>query len=148
MPGVGLDMSNLHRYIYSTLYIYNYMFTFYRSIADEHRSLGLGIQSVFFRILGAIPGPIVMGALFDASCEFWEEQCGERGNCWVYNNEDLSLRIFGVIGSARIVSVICAICICVFFDVTLCKRNKPETSAKDNSSMSMVDSYLYTEFKH
>ena len=89
-----------------------------------------------------------MGALFDASCEFWEEQCGERGNCWVYNNEDLSLRIFGVIGSARLVSVICAICICVFFDVTLCKRNKEETSIKDNNGMSMVDSYLYTEYKH
>ena len=112
----------------------------YRCIADEHRSLGLGIQSVIFRILGSIPGPIVMGALFDASCEFWQEQCGERGNCWVYNNEGLSLRIFGVIGSARILAVIFAICICVFYDVTLCKHDKTETTTKDNGGVPMVQS--------
>ena len=124
-----------------------YNIVLYRCIADEHRSLALGIQSVFFRILGSIPGPIVIGALFDASCEFWQEQCGERGNCWVYHNEDLSLRIFGVVGSARVLSVICAICIYVFFDVTLCNRRKTDIITEDNGDMPMVESCKYNEFE-
>ena len=122
-------------------------FVLYRCIADEHRSLGLGIQSVFFRILGTIPGPIVLGALFDASCEFWQEQCGERGNCWVYHNEDLSLRIFGVVGSARVLSIISAICIYVFFDVTLCGHKKTEITTEDNGEIPMVESCKYDEFE-
>ena len=77
-----------------------------------------------------------MGALFDASCEFWEEQCGERGRCWVYHNEDLSLRVLGFVGIARVLSVICAICIYVFFDVTLCNHRKTE----DNGDVPMVES--------
>lgn len=103
---------------------------------------------MFFRILGTIPGPIVVGALFDASCEFWQEQCGERGNCWVYHNEDLSLRIFWVVGSARVLSVISAICIYVFFDVTLCGgRRKTEVTTEDNGDILMVESYKYNEFE-
>lgn len=113
--------------------------TLYRCIADEHRSLALGIQSVFFRTLGTIPGPIVSGALFDASCEFWQEECGDRGNCWVYHNEDLSLRIFGVVGGARILAVTFAVCVYLFFDVTLCNHNKAEKDAKSNDDIPMVE---------
>ena len=94
---------------------------------------------MFFRILGSIPGPIVSGALFDASCEFWQEQCGDRGNCWVYHNEDLSLRIFAVVGSARILAVVFAICIYLFFDVTLCNYNKEEKRTKTTDNLPMVD---------
>lgn len=96
---------------------------------------------MFFRALGSIPGPIVMGALFDASCEFWQEECGDRGNCWVYNNKDLSLRIFAVVGSARALSLIFAICIFVFFDITLYDQSKV---AKHKDYLPMVDSYNET----
>ena len=34
--------------------------------ADEQRNLALGLQSVFSRMLGSIPGPILVGTLFDA----------------------------------------------------------------------------------
>lgn len=101
---------------------------------------------MFFRILGAIPGPIVMGALFDASCEFWQEQCGDRGNCWVYQNEDLSLRIFGVVSSARVLSVIFAICTYLFFDVTLCNHSETEKSREIHDEITMAEPYReYTQ---
>ena len=67
---------------------------------------------MFIRTLGSIPGPIIFGALFDASCVYWQEECGDRGNCWVYENEDLSLQMLGVSACAgiRIVSVMFAFC--------------------------------------
>jgi len=87
-----------------------------------------------------------MGALFDASCEFWQEQCGDRGNCWVYNNEDLTLRIFVFSTSVRILSSIFAICVWIFFDVTLCSHYKAEeTSKTNNDDIPMVELYIEAE---
>ena len=95
-----------------------YQLALYRCIADEQRSLALGLQSVFFRALGSIPGPLIFGALFDASCVYWQEECGDRGNCWVYENEDLSLQMLGVSAGIRIVSVMFAFC--TWTDVLWC----------------------------
>ena len=63
-----------------------------RSVADEQRTLALGMQSVAFRAFGSIPGPIVFGAIFDSTCIYWQYECSRRGNCWVYNNQHLSQR--------------------------------------------------------
>ena len=79
---------------------------------------------MFFRALGSIPGPLVFGALFDASCVYWQEECGDRGNCWVYHNEDLSLRMFGVCIGVRFVSVVFAFCTWMFYDVVLCNHGQ------------------------
>ena len=61
-------------------------------MAEDQRTLAIGTQSFFWRLLGSIPGPILFGAIFDSSCLFWQHQCGRRGNCWVYNNTALSQR--------------------------------------------------------
>ena len=39
---------------------------------------------------GTIPGPIIVGAVIDLSCILWEDNCGEKGSCWVYDNTWLS----------------------------------------------------------
>ena len=112
-----------------------------RCIADEHRSLALGIQSVFFRVLGSIPSPIIVGALFDSSCLYWQEECGDRGNCWVYDNHDLSLRIFGLMLGVRLLSCVFAVCTWVFFDVTLCSRHQTnEVENSEENGIKMVKS--------
>ena len=64
----------------------------YRCVADEQRTLALGLQSLLFRAFGSIPGPIVFGAIIDSACLFWQFDCDHRGNCWVYNNEALGNR--------------------------------------------------------
>ena len=74
---------------------------------------------MFFRLFGSIPGPIIVGALFDSSCLYWQEECGSRGNCWVYDNNDLSLRMFGVSTGVRVASVIFAFCAWIFL-MSLC----------------------------
>ena len=61
-------------------------------MADEQRTLALGLQSLLFRAFGSIPGPIVFGVIIDSACLFWQFDCDRRGNCWVYNNTALGNR--------------------------------------------------------
>ena len=79
---------------------------------------------MFARALGSIPGPLIFGALFDASCVYWQEECGDRGNCWVYHNEDLSLRLFGLATGVRLIAVVFSFLTWLFFDVTFCNHDK------------------------
>lgn len=39
---------------------------------------------------GSIPGPIVFGSVIDVSCLLWQDQCGEQGSCYVYQNSAMS----------------------------------------------------------
>ena len=88
---------------------------------------------MFVRVLGSIPGPIVMGAIFDSSCAYWQEECGDRGNCYVLDNEDLSLRLFLVTIAVRIVSVAFGFLAWGFFSKTLynCGNGVDEENQKE-----------------
>lgn len=35
--------------------------------------------------LAYIPYPIIFGYITDAACLIWEESCGTKGNCWLYD---------------------------------------------------------------
>ena len=48
-----------------------------RSVPPEERSLAVGLSTIILRLIGTIPGPIIMGAIFDSVCLYWEETCGE-----------------------------------------------------------------------
>ncbi|GAA6104192.1 solute carrier organic anion transporter family member 4A1 [Tachysurus ichikawai] len=61
-----------------------------RCVPDNQRSFGLGIQWIVVRTLGGIPGPIAFGSVIDISCLLWQEQCGERGSCYLYQNSAMS----------------------------------------------------------
>ncbi|XP_006811918.1 solute carrier organic anion transporter family member 4C1-like [Saccoglossus kowalevskii] len=47
----------------------------------------------------AIPGPIVMGIVVDSACVMWQEDCGDTGTCWIYDNHGFAMR-FVVFGAA------------------------------------------------
>lgn len=36
-------------------------------------------------LLALIPGPIIYGIVIDATCTVWNNQCGVRGNCQLYD---------------------------------------------------------------
>ncbi|KAI5612415.1 solute carrier organic anion transporter family member 4A1 isoform X1 [Silurus asotus] len=61
-----------------------------RCVPDSQRSFGLGIQWIVVRTLGGIPGPIAFGSVIDISCLLWQERCGERGSCYLYQNSAMS----------------------------------------------------------
>ncbi|KAI3386426.1 hypothetical protein SNEBB_000933 [Seison nebaliae] len=62
-------------------------------VPSEERSLSLGIQWVVIRGFGSIPGPIVIGALLERACRFWQLSGEEKGTCRVYDVKTLGLMI-------------------------------------------------------
>ena len=83
------------------------LFLICRVVSDEQRSLALGVQSAIFRLVGTIPGPLVFGALFDSSCLLWQDECGCRGNCWIYDNDGLSRNALSLALPGVVVSAVC-----------------------------------------
>ncbi|CAC5400498.1 SLCO4A [Mytilus coruscus] len=65
-----------------------------RCVPDEHRAVGLGLQWVLLRLLGTIPGPVLTGSVLDTSCDVWQDTCGTKGSCWVYDRTDMSWKLF------------------------------------------------------
>nr|XP_014353298.1 PREDICTED: solute carrier organic anion transporter family member 4A1-like [Latimeria chalumnae] len=62
----------------------------FRCVPDSQRSFGLGIQWIVVRTLGGIPGPIAFGSVIDISCLLWQDQCGDQGSCYLYQNSAMS----------------------------------------------------------
>ncbi|XP_027478330.1 solute carrier organic anion transporter family member 4A1 isoform X2 [Zalophus californianus] len=62
----------------------------FRCVCDRQRSFALGIQWIVVRTLGAIPGPIAFGWVIDKACLLWQDQCGQQGSCFVYQNSAMS----------------------------------------------------------
>lgn len=120
-----------------------------RCVADEQRSLALGVQSLMFRAFGSIPGPIVFGVIFDSACLFWQFECGRRGNCWVYDNVDLSNRALGLAVSGVVLNFIFSFLSWLVYPKNKAneenseskKSDQDEENVKDNASVASSDSY-------
>eukprot|EP00050_Salpingoeca_kvevrii_P019544 m.87357 g.87357 ORF g.87357 m.87357 type:complete len:688 (+) comp8461_c0_seq1:153-2216(+) len=79
-----------------------------RCVSEKQRSLALGVGSVFFRIFGAIPGPLVVGSVLDKTCSLWETKCdGSQGSCWFYDNSAMRTDMFTAMLLVKICSVVC-----------------------------------------
>ncbi|XP_077488077.1 solute carrier organic anion transporter family member 74D-like [Amblyomma americanum] len=72
---------------------------FLRCVDPIDKSMALGTTGSLLNMLAFIPYPLVYGAILDNSCIVWEEKCGRRGNCWVYDADKLrySLHLITVI---------------------------------------------------
>ena len=58
----------------------------------------------------------------------------------MYENEDLSLKMFSVSAGIRILSVVFAFCTWMFYDVTLCNRGKV---TEENEMKNIGNKYNY-----
>ncbi|XP_064597330.1 solute carrier organic anion transporter family member 4C1-like [Liolophura sinensis] len=65
-----------------------------RCVPENQKTFALGVQWVFVRFLGTVPGPILFGAVIDGVCLIWKETCGEKESCWIYNNSDMGRNLF------------------------------------------------------
>lgn len=65
------------------------MVTFFRSINPDQKSLAVAVGSFWHSLFVSIPYPLIYGKIFDYSCLVWNKECGERGNCWLYDTEKL-----------------------------------------------------------
>uniref|UniRef100_A0A8C6U2K4 Solute carrier organic anion transporter family member n=1 Tax=Neogobius melanostomus TaxID=47308 RepID=A0A8C6U2K4_9GOBI len=59
-----------------------------RCVPERQKSFALGIQWILVRMLGTIPGPIVLGSLIDGACLL--KQSEGQGSCFLYENQQLS----------------------------------------------------------
>ncbi|CAN8026950.1 unnamed protein product, partial [Ixodes persulcatus] len=81
-----------------------------RSLEEDIKSTGIGINYVFIRLLGTIPGPILFGYLIDTSCLLWEDRCGRRGSCAIYENAVMGMNIFQFMISVKSASIVFFFC--------------------------------------
>lgn len=61
----------------------------FRFVAEEDKSLSLGINKAMLSLLAAFPSPIIYGMIFDGACILFNTTCGTAGNCWFYNIDKL-----------------------------------------------------------
>lgn len=48
-----------------------------------------------FGTFGSIPYPLIFGAIADSACLIWEQSCGGKGNCWLYDTEKFRYYLHG-----------------------------------------------------
>ncbi|XP_021236347.1 solute carrier organic anion transporter family member 4C1 isoform X1 [Numida meleagris] len=78
-----------------------------RCVPDKQRSFALGVQSVFLRLLGTVPGPILFGVAIDNSCSLWDvDECKTKGACWVYDNERMAYLLMSISAACKIITII------------------------------------------
>lgn len=106
-----------HMPMFLGLFLFAVVFTFMTSTAittavlrcvpSSQRSFSLGINWVFVRLLGAIPGPIIFGTVIDKSCVLWNEDgCGHRGACWTYDNPKMALLFIAIGTTCKVITII------------------------------------------
>ncbi|XP_030830175.1 solute carrier organic anion transporter family member 4A1 [Strongylocentrotus purpuratus] len=91
-----------------------------RVVSRSQRTYALGLQSLMFRLLGSVPGPVVFGALIDRSCLLWEYQADKSRKCWTYNNTLFSRYTLTLLVVLKLLSIL----FCVLA-VVLYKPSKP-----------------------
>jgi len=102
----------------------------FRAVAEEQRSLALAVQSVLWRAIGSIPGPLLFGVIFDTSCVYWQEECGRRGNCWVYNNNSIGTRAFSLSIAGVCINTVFMVLCWILYPPVHC--TKPKSSDKED----------------
>ncbi|XP_021054866.1 solute carrier organic anion transporter family member 6A1-like isoform X2 [Mus pahari] len=61
-----------------------------QSVPPSWKSMCLGLMLTVWRFTGSVPSPIFFAAALDFTCKFWDiNECGEKVNCWIFNEENL-----------------------------------------------------------
>ncbi|XP_003737987.1 solute carrier organic anion transporter family member 1A1 [Galendromus occidentalis] len=67
-----------------------------RCVDPADKALAMGFTGFVLNIFGALPYPLIYGALFDSTCLVWGGRGGKHGNCWYYDNDLLRQRFLGL----------------------------------------------------
>ncbi|XP_042209705.1 solute carrier organic anion transporter family member 1C1-like isoform X2 [Homarus americanus] len=57
----------------------------FRCVQERDKDLALGVFNAVLALGASIPAPIIFGWVIDQACRLWEQTCGRRGFCWLYN---------------------------------------------------------------
>ncbi|NWV27657.1 SO4C1 protein, partial [Origma solitaria] len=106
-----------------------------RCVPDKQHSFALGVQLVFMRLLGTIPGPVLFGVAIDNSCTLWDiNECETKGACWVYDNKRMAYLLMGISAACKIITIIFLVMAVYFYKPppltkALPQKTKEKTSA-------------------
>lgn len=78
-----------------------------RMVPPELRSQAMGLNILFLRLIGTIPGPIIGGILVDKTCALWQTSCGENGSCRLYDRENFMYTWIGLHLVYKILGLAC-----------------------------------------
>lgn len=84
----------------------------YRAVAPEEKSFAQGLSLLMVSLFAFIPGPIIFGVIIDSSCMIWDNTCGTKGNCRLYDKESFRFSINGLGASITIIGVILDAIVC------------------------------------
>ncbi|KAH6932351.1 hypothetical protein HPB50_004880 [Hyalomma asiaticum] len=99
-----------------------------RSLDEDIKSTGIGVNYVAIRLLGTIPGPILFGHLIDRSCILWEGTCsGGSGACAIYENSAMGMNLFRIMLSVKSASIV------FFFCASLSSKTESLSSAPEGT---------------
>ncbi|KAH6930107.1 hypothetical protein HPB50_009622 [Hyalomma asiaticum] len=101
-----------------------------RSLEEDIKSTGIGVNYVLMRMFGTIPGPIVFGHLIDRSCLLWQSTCsGGTGACAIYENSAMGTNLF------RVMVVVKSAAIMFFFCASLSTKSEASNTATHSPHM-------------
>ncbi|XP_016160591.1 PREDICTED: solute carrier organic anion transporter family member 4C1 isoform X3 [Ficedula albicollis] len=102
-----------------------------RCVPDKQRSFALGVQLVFLRLLGTIPGPILFGIAIDSSCTLWDiNECEIKGACWVYDNERMAYLLMGISAACKIITIVFAFMAVYFYKPPQLTKALPQKTSE------------------
>ncbi|XP_071963365.1 solute carrier organic anion transporter family member 4A1-like [Antedon mediterranea] len=114
-----------------------------RCVPHQKRSLALAVQWVLIRCLGTIPGPFLIGSLFDVSCILWNRTCdGSRGRCHRYDHPQLG-----------VLFVVCTVGFSVFaillYGLAYFSHTKKESRQMEQTSemLTKIDTHIYSNYE-
>ncbi|OQV20302.1 Solute carrier organic anion transporter family member 4C1 [Hypsibius exemplaris] len=112
----------------------NQMLSF-RIVDQDLKSLSKAVRTLVASLFAFIPGPIIMGALFDSACRLWNTQsCGAKGACLVYDLDSLRLKMHLYVAIVK--TAACVMDVYVYYKVRNMKferKVEPEPVAEPQS---------------
>lgn len=76
--------------------LYKFIFFSRRLVADKDKSFTSGLTLWSISVFGMIPGRILYGYVIDSTCIIWNDKCGQRGHCELYDQELFRYYIYGL----------------------------------------------------
>ncbi|XP_072026899.1 solute carrier organic anion transporter family member 5A1-like [Amphiura filiformis] len=80
-----------------------------RVVDEEDRSVAIAVKNVFTKCLGYFPAPVLFGIIINSTCIYWQQSCGNRGSCWMYDIVKYRYAYYGAISALRCCTIFCYI---------------------------------------
>ncbi|NWR45989.1 SO4C1 protein, partial [Regulus satrapa] len=102
--------------------------------SERKRSFALGVQLLFLRLLGTIPGPILFGVAIDSSCTLWDiNECETKGACWVYDNERMAYLLMGISAACKVITIVFTVMAVYFYKPPRLPEALPQKTSENIS---------------